>query len=624
MKHIACVRLIQWPIDRRRRNAAASVGRLKYPTGVQAIGRSTVIPAACTGVETPCKKTDSLSPLVIVRTVADRQVIVALCPKAAGFGIRLGMTLTQARALCAAVQHAEHEPDRDNRAMEALGRWMMRFTPVICRGAGPERDCLYLDLSGCDRLFGGFEPLVAQIRQALAGLHISARMAVGPTPGAAWALAWAGQDGTIVSPAELPAALAPLPPTALRLSDPVAAALHHLGLATIGQLETLPRDVLPARFGKELLHRLDQAMGRIHEPLTPLEHHAPVEAKMEFDGPVASLEAIESVAPNLLREIVDQLTRRGCGARRLDVELSRAYAPPVRKSILLSHPSREFKSLFNLLQCALEEGRDEPFAARSKEPKPATGSAGGSRPLDGAAGTKSEKSGKAWRDPAFADAPSVNSADAGATRDGNFSIFPVIHDDGYTALHLRVPLLQRLSDEQIFLLDQERQAGRLEVDRLIDRLRLRLGEHSMARVQLVESHLPEKAWKPARPEETVKSDAVKRRGKPANSNLKSPTLNLEPETRPPLRPLHFLPRPVEIRVIVTPCDDAQGDPAAFVHENRVHPIACWLGPERIAGLWWDGHDKTRDYFEVEDPAGRRFWIFRVVQTGKWYLHGSYQ
>ena len=61
----------------------------------------------------------------------------------------------------------------------------------------------------------------------------------------------------------------------------------------------------------QLLLRLDQAMGRIAEPLAPLEHHAPVEAKMEFDGPVSSLEAIWIVSKHLLRAVTEQLTRRG-------------------------------------------------------------------------------------------------------------------------------------------------------------------------------------------------------------------------------------------------------------------------------------------------------------------------
>jgi len=57
----------------------------------------------------------------------------------------------------------------------------------------------------------------------------------------------------------------------------------------------------PARFGNELLLRLDQAMGRIAEPLVALEHHVPVQASMEFDGPVSSLEAIWIVVQHLLQ-----------------------------------------------------------------------------------------------------------------------------------------------------------------------------------------------------------------------------------------------------------------------------------------------------------------------------------
>ena len=48
------------------------------------------------------------------------------------------------------------------------------------------------------------------------------------------------------------------------------------------------------------------------------------------------------------------------------------------------------------------------------------------------------------------------------------------------------------------------------------------------------------------------------------------------------------------------------------------------GPERIAGRWWEGHGKTRDYFEVETQDARRLWIFRVLETGRWFVHGEYE
>ncbi len=57
----------------------------------------------------------------------------------------------------------------------------------------------------------------------------------------------------------------------------------------------------------------------------------------------------------------------------------------------------------------------------------------------------------------------------------------------------------------------------------------------------------------------------------------------------------------------------------------MHRIAHSVGPERIAGAWWRGHHKTRDYYDVEDEdTGQRFWIFRVAESGKWFVQGEFE
>ena len=93
---------------------------------------------------------------------------------------------------------------------------------------------------------------------------------------------------------------------------------------------------------------------------------------------------------------------------------------------------------------------------------------------------------------------------------------------------------------------------------------------------------------------------------------------------PWIRPLHLLPTPAAIRVTAGPSHDGDGVPLALGRGPHLHRIVHAAGPERISPLWWDGHNKTRDYYSVEDEAGRRFWIFRVAQTGKWYLHGEFE
>ena len=57
------------------------------------------------------------------------------------------------------------------------------------------------------------------------------------------------------------------------------------------------------------------------------------------------------------------------------------------------------------------------------------------------------------------------------------------------------------------------------------------------------------------------------------------------------------------------------------------------GPERVFGEWWTRDAEliaVRDYFQVEDEAGERFWIYRAgdgedAATGshRWFLHGVF-
>ena len=65
-----------------------------------------------------------------------------------------------------------------------------------------------------------------------------------------------------------------------------------------------------------------------------------------------------------------------------------------------------------------------------------------------------------------------------------------------------------------------------------------------------------------------------------------------------------------------------------------YEVAGAQGPERIGAEWWREHghrppEPTRDYYLVEDAAGRRFWLFREGLYGRetaaarWFVHGLF-
>ena len=88
------------------------------------------------------------------------------------------------------------------------------------------------------------------------------------------------------------------------------------------------------------------------------------------------------------------------------------------------------------------------------------------------------------------------------------------------------------------------------------------------------------------------------------------------------------PAPVEAMALLP-----DHPPASFTWGGVRRRVKRADGPERIFGEWWvrDGElAAVRDYFEVEDEAGERFWLFRRgdgedPNTGshRWYLHGIF-
>lgn len=90
------------------------------------------------------------------------------------------------------------------------------------------------------------------------------------------------------------------------------------------------------------------------------------------------------------------------------------------------------------------------------------------------------------------------------------------------------------------------------------------------------------------------------------------------------RPVLLLSSPQEIAAVASVPD---GPPMRFVWRRVSYEVKKASGPERIAGDW-RRDERTRDYYRVEDAAGRRFWICRHGLYGdgdppKWFLHGFF-
>ncbi len=516
-----------------------------------------------------------------------------------------------------------------------------RFSPIVGWEA-TDGESLLLDITGLGHLFGGEAALGEAIVRELAPLGLPVRVAVADTIGAAWAatrycklkiencklqieepaqpifnLQFAIcnlQSSFIIVPSgKTSAFLRPLPVEALRLPADSVRLLHELGLVSVGQLEALPREGFLPRFGPMLLRRLDQALGRIDEPVPACQPPPRFAARWSAEYPTARRETIEAVLERLIDRVADMLARCGRGVLRLECRLATEIRNPkseVRNlclSVGLFQPTAAAKHLFELVQLQLEQLRiRSPLSAIRVA---ATLTAPLEPPRQA---TLFDFGGQSSR----------HTLCAGPAR-------------GACGIHY----------------------GHLAA--LLERLSSRLGAAAVLGVRLRPEAQPELAWH----YDPLVGNRRRRRNVAGTRRVPWPhaeraeyitdphTERAEYITAPhtvcadyiPPRPLRLLPRPQLLDMVGgtlrvpdphTACAEYIAVPHTecaeyiaplwFRLDGREHRVARHWGPERIETGWWRGRAVGRDYFRVETAAGCRYWLFRRLRDGKWFLHGVFE
>ena len=470
--------------------------------------------------------------------------IVTLNRAAEESGLVAGELLANARSKVHDLQSRAADPAADAAALRRLALWCQRYTPVVApwdeeNGA----DGLFLDIAGCAHLFGGAAALLADLAGRLRRFGLRPRLAIADTPGAAWAVSHCDKaDRMIVSPHATERTLLDLPLAALRLPDDAHLLLRRLGFRRIADVLHQPRAPLAARFGAHFLDRLDQALGRVPEPLSPLAPPPVYRAQAMFAEAITTQEHVVEAATRLLRDLAEDLARDGVGARKLRLLLFRMDGEVPSLTIGLAAPSRDARHIAGLIALRLD------------------------------------------RLPAGLEA-----------------------DFGFEAAGVHVLAAQRMPERQTLMAISDDIGDPAGLSRLIDRLEQRLGAGSARRLHPHQSHIPERA-------------VLRRRAGDGSSTAWTNDVPFN------ARPLLLLARPEAAAVMA---EIPEGPPRQFRWRGVLHHVAQAEGPERIAGEWWRQADNEieRDYYIVEDAAGRRFWLYRAGLYGRgdtppqWFVHG---
>jgi protein ImuB len=301
---------------------------------------------------------DRSGPVALVAETAHGPRITAANDAGLAAGARPGMPVTDARTLCPALKVTPADPEGDRAFLERFALWAQRWGPWT---ALDEPDGLLVDVSAVAHLFGGEADLLADAAARLAAQGLTARFAIAPTAGAAWALAHYGPEQAILAADEDAAArLAGLPVAALRLDPDAVLVLWRLGLKRIGDIATIGRDALKRRFRSRSpaanpLLRLDQLLGRIPEPLLPVVPVTEALVQRRLLEPIRHRALLDQVVADLAADMAQALEERGEGARRLELGLWKVDGDVVLRSLELAAASREPTHIARLFAAKLDD-----------------------------------------------------------------------------------------------------------------------------------------------------------------------------------------------------------------------------------------------------------------------------
>lgn len=532
--------------------------------------------------------------IVLVDPVSRR--VRAASAAAGRAGVRAGLRVPAARALCAELHELAWDDVAVSAAITEASAQLVSASPQVTPVEGAP-GLWWVGASGFDAL-GGERELAGALLRVARRWHPRPRVAVADSCVAARAATWAGATFQqtagdralvhVIAPGGDARYLAPAPLALVPMDEELRAALHALGLRTVGTFAALSAEDVERRWGEGGLRAWRLARGEdARRPVLARPIEVPA-VEVELAAPAPTMEPVLFVVRAALDRLVAELVGRGraVAAVAITLTLDDARGPLVNQPVhTVTREARAARPL----------ARVGPLFERCR-----------------------------------------------ALLDGWTLAAPV------TAVRVAIAATAPLSGEQGDLLTAAwRDLG--AADAALERLRAELGSDAIVRAEARDTHRPERAgvWRERASVGggTEGGGGTRDRGRRAERPTGIATGEIAPhggeeragatrtERRGPAAPrvlaLHPAPPPTPV---ATPLPTAQRafDPperievacerdAPRVVSWRGHHIALLraVGPERLSGEWWDDGYR-RDYWHCESAAGEMT-IFLDRSDGGWRL-----
>ena len=264
-------------------------------------------------------------PLIVAPARAARALVYDMSEEAYKDGVRKGMRLNLARKYCRQAQVVHPQPALYRRAMAALVKRVVRYTPLVEQGE--EDGHLFLDVTGTHRLFGPAPDIAWRLRRqfqsdlgldpvwSLASNKLVSKVASRIVRPFGEYIVGTGEEHSFLAP--LPLSMLPgLKPEEMRV-------LADFNLQCIGQLAKLSRKQLHVPFQKRSAYLYDASRGKDRTAVVPgRAGKTRIVCGHVFEEDSGKYSEIQSVLTRLVHETGRSLRKKRMLGRRIGISLT--------------------------------------------------------------------------------------------------------------------------------------------------------------------------------------------------------------------------------------------------------------------------------------------------------------
>jgi DNA polymerase IV len=273
-------------------------------------------------------------PVIVGADPKGRGVVSAASYEARAFGVRSAMPISRAARLCPHGVFVAVDMEKYARVSDEIMAILSAFSPLV---EPVSVDEAFVDLTGTESLFGAAPDAVRAIKRRIraeTGLTASAGLAVNKFV-AKVASDLEKPDGLVIVPPGREAQfLAPLPIERLwGVGKATAKSLAALGVATIGQLQRLPRATLVKRLGDHGAALHDLAFGRDDRRVEPWTAPKSMGAETTFERDTHDVARLERTLRSQAERVARELRASALSAARVTLKLRFADFRTITRSL---------------------------------------------------------------------------------------------------------------------------------------------------------------------------------------------------------------------------------------------------------------------------------------------------